>query len=377
MDPVTAGSFRRDFGLAQKDVQTGVSSGRASASNSHWNKWTNYVRELALDPLLEAIQDKIPFLQVFGRRIRTGALSASQRPVKSRQVEDYLRTIGQTFMAMGHEDPRLGKNLQLDHRLQRMLKTYSKLDPPPNRVKPVPVQVLRHISAIALASNRPFLIGVADMITIAFFFLLRPGEYTDSTSDTTPFQFADVQLFLGEQRLDLSTAPPASISAATFATLTFTDQKNGVRGEVIGLARSGCPTLCPVISIIRRILHLRLHNASPSCPLARVYTTRWEKITPTDITTTLRQAVTFLSPASLGFLPSDVSARCLRAAGANALLCAKVDSDVIRLLGRWRSDEMLRYLHLQAAPIMRNFSRDMLQGGTFTLIPNQLVPQQL
>jgi hypothetical protein len=57
-----------------------------------------------------------------------------------------------------------------------------------------------------------------------------------------------------------------------------------------------------------------------------------------------------------------------------ALLCAQVDSDVIRLLGRWRSDEMLRYLHVQAEPVMRDFSRRMLLGGSFTLLPNQAVP---
>ena len=329
MDSSTASAFRRDFGLAQTDVATGVSSGRTSASNTHWNKWLKYVRELALDPLLQTVTDEIPFLQVFGRRIRTGALSASTRPVKSRQVEDYLRTIGQTFMAMGFDDPRLSSNAKIDHRIHRMLRTYSKQDPPPNRVKPVPVQVLRHIMAIAQASNLPFLLGIADMITIAFFFLLQPGEYTNSTSDTSPFRFIDVQLFLGEQRLDLVTAPLASILAATFASLTFTDQKNGVRGEVIGLARSGCPSLCPVVAIVRRIHHLRINNAPPDMPLASVYTTKWEKITPTNITNTLRQAVRFLSPAALGFNPEDVSARCLRAAGANALLCANVDTDVI------------------------------------------------
>jgi hypothetical protein len=57
-----------------------------------------------------------------------------------------------------------------------------------------------------------------------------------------------------------------------------------------------------------------------------------------------------------------------------ALLCAHVDTDVIRLLGRWRSDEMLRYLHVQAEPVMRDFSRLMLAGGAFTLLPNQDVP---
>jgi hypothetical protein len=56
-----------------------------------------------------------------------------------------------------------------------------------------------------------------------------------------------------------------------------------------------------------------------------------------------------------------------------ALLCANVDTDRIRLLGRWRSDEMLRYLHVQAEPLMRNFSSLMLTGGHFTLIPNHEV----
>ena len=70
----------------------------------------------------------------------------------------------------------------------------------------------------------------------------------------------------------------------------------------------------------------------------------------------------------------SVSARYLRAAGANALLCGGVDTDVIRLLGRWRSDEMLKYLHTSAEPLMRDYARQMLTGGAFTLIPNQDCP---
>jgi hypothetical protein len=49
----------------------------------------------------------------------------------------------------------------------------------------------------------------------------------------------------------------------------------------------------------------------------------------------LKAAVTFLGP-TLGFLAGDVSAHSLRAAGAMALLCAHVlDTDIIRLVGRW------------------------------------------
>ena len=96
-------------------------------------------------------------------------------------------------------------------------------------------------------------------------------------------------------------------------------------------------------------------------------------IHPDDITAALRRAAQSTGP-TIGFLPSEVSARSLRAGGAMALLCAHVDTDLIRLLGRWRSDEMLQYLHLQAQPVMRGFARRMIQGGHFNLIPNQAVP---
>jgi hypothetical protein len=255
-----------------------------------------------------------------------------------------------------------------------MLRAFTKQDPPPNRVKPVPIQVLRHIATRAASWDDAVQSATADMIILAFFFLLRPGEYTANSSDTAPFRLQDVQLFIGPTRLDIPTATSQQLSQATFATLTFTTQKNGVCNEVIGHARSGDLYLCPVLALIRRVIHLRQNQAPLTTPLATAYQVeRPVAILPSHITQTLRTAVSILGPR-LGFLPSDVSARCLRAAGATALLCANVASCHIELLGRWHSDQMLRYLHLQAQPLMREFSKKMLAGGHFTLLPNQLVP---
>jgi hypothetical protein len=53
--------------------------------------------------------------------------------------------------------------------------------------------------------------ATTDMIILAFFFLLRPGEYTDN--DNTPFCIKDVQLFIGPRCLNLQT-----LSAAELAT---------------------------------------------------------------------------------------------------------------------------------------------------------------
>ncbi|KAL7474972.1 hypothetical protein ACHAW6_000908 [Cyclotella cf. meneghiniana] len=146
------------------------------------------------------------------------------------------------------------------------------------------------------------------MIIIAFFFILWPGEYTDSNKESAPFSFCDVQLFVGQQQLDLLQDTIALILQAWFASLTFADQKNGVRCEVIGL---GC-------TIIRFVLYLSLNSASPVVPLAQLINSN-SHITASGITSTLQDAVTLLGPA-LSFLPLDISACCLHASGAMALL---------------------------------------------------------
>ncbi len=60
-------------------------------------------------------------------------------------------------------------------------------------------------------------------------------------------------------------------------------------------------------------------------------------IKSSDITRTIQQAVKNVG-FDLGFLPKDVPP-VLRAAGASALLLANVDPNIIRFIGRWKSDE--------------------------------------
>ena len=356
-------------------MQQGVSSGRSKGTCTHWGKWIDYCSELGIDPFLETVQNKIPVLQVFLHRVRAGELAADGNSVRARSAEDYLRSVAQTFLTVGKEDPRLNSAKSIDFRINRMIAAWKKQDPPPNRVKPIPIAVILRLCeiAVALPDDSFLLHAVADMIIIAFFFLLRPGEYTDSPSDTTPFTFGDVQLFHGSQRLDLVSSTDNELLNASAASLTFTTQKNGVKGEVIKLGRSGHHFCCPTLAIIRRVLHLRARGAPPSTPLARVFTPSGTRsVTPSLITKHLRHTVKFLG-TDLGFLPSEVSARSLRAGGAMALLLSDVDTDIIQLLGRWRSDEMFRYLHLNAEPITKDFAQRMLRAD-YTIVPGQLVP---
>ncbi len=274
---------------------------------------------------------------------------------------------------MGAEDPRLNFAHQIDFQLQCLIKSWKSSDPAPLCVKPIPIQVIRRVATLLQLSSVSDSLyqATTDMIILAFFFLLRLGEYTNN--DNTPFCLKDVQLFIGPWCLNLQTSFTAKLTQACFGSLTFTDQKNGVRGKVIGQASTGNSFVCLVKALVRCVLYLWSQNAPPTTTLSRVFNTP-AQVSPSVLTATLRNCVQHLSP-KLGFLPSEVSSWSLWATGVTALLLAQVDTDVIHLIDRWRSDKMLCYLHVQTYPLMRNYSRLMLDAGDYTLIPNQFVPQ--
>mmetsp|Transcript_9230 Transcript_9230/g.13387 ORF Transcript_9230/g.13387 Transcript_9230/m.13387 type:complete len:350 (-) Transcript_9230:545-1594(-) len=337
-----------------------------------WAIWCTFCRTLNADPFLLDISDPVPLLQVFALRYRSGQLSASGHATRKRQVEEALRAVGQTLAGLGLPDPRLTRfSDKLDFRLRRQLATYQRMDPAPARVKPIPLPVLQF--AAAAAAQRLAVLGpvLADLLIIAFFFLLRPGEYVHSTADeAAPFRLQDVHLFRGPTKLNLHTTADADISQATYCGLEFSTQKNGVKGEIIGLGRSGSSLWCPVLAVVRRVLALRAWNAPPPTPLhAYVDRGKWFGVTASHVTAQLRSAVLAMG-AQFGLAPADVSARATRTSGAMALLCAQVDSDRIRLIGRWRSDEMFRYLHTQASPVTAQLAPRMLQRGSFVVVPN-------
>jgi len=58
-------------------------------------------------------------------------------------VEDYLRTVGSEISIVVDEgDPRFG-NDGLHPRIDKLQRAYKKEDPPPDRVKPIPIQLVR------------------------------------------------------------------------------------------------------------------------------------------------------------------------------------------------------------------------------------------
>jgi hypothetical protein len=149
------------------------------------------------------------------------------------------------------------------------------------------------------------------MLLLGFFFLLRPGEYAyTSNPDAAPFRLCDVRLLINARQLNPITANTDDIDRVNFVALEFTTQKNGVRGELVGLGKSGHPQWCPVRALLNRIKHLRTHQAPPTTPLYAFFHHHWQRVDTQILTHYLRTSVNVLG-ATYGITPSDISVRSL------------------------------------------------------------------
>ncbi|KAL7577853.1 hypothetical protein ACA910_010599 [Epithemia clementina (nom. ined.)] len=252
-----AHGFRDDLSTIDHAVRAGIVPSRAAAADRQWERWIQFCESIHVDPWLTEHADPIPFLQIFAARYRDGRIAPSGRPVRSHTVEDALRAVGQTFARLRTHDIRKDSTGDIDFRLQRQLRSYTREDPTLMRIKPLPIQVVHHVMAAAATNQDPGHRAIANAITIAFFFLLRPGEYTGTISDNTPFRLADIRILLGTRHLDWQNASAAELQAATGVSYTFTSQKNGVCGEIFNHGCSGHTLACPVQATVRQVLHLR------------------------------------------------------------------------------------------------------------------------
>ena len=208
--------------------------------------------------------------------------------------------MGQAHARLGTPIPRLTAHQKLDFRLSALLQAWKKADPPPQRVKPLPLPVVTQVWALAQGEATSQAFAAALCLITGFFFLLRPGEYLSNPHrpGTHMFRICDVQFWIGSQALDHMTCPDADLHAKTFVTPTFTNHKNGVRNERIGHGRSGHLSLCHVHALVARVLALRAQGATSDttlnayCPTP---TAPFRYLSASDLTARIR-AVLHLHP---------------------------------------------------------------------------------
>jgi hypothetical protein len=244
-------------------------------------------------------------------------------------------------------------------------------------MKPIPIIIIIYILLQAYDNHRSDSdLAIADMIVIAFFFMLHPGEYIGTTSDDAPFRLQDVHLYIGGRKLDSTTSSLAELDAATSVSYKFTTRKNGIRDGKLVQGRSGSGLCCPIKATGRQIKYHQLYKSKPNVPIASYYlTSRRTAIKPKDTVEVdvLRQAMA-ANYHQMGVHASEISARSLRTGRAMAMLFGKIDINSIIMMGRWHSDAIMWYLHVQAQPNIGNYAAKMFNEGTYTFQPDETNP---
>ncbi|MGL4350403.1 MAG: hypothetical protein ACRCT2_07560, partial [Plesiomonas shigelloides] len=140
--------------------------------------------------------------------------------------------------------------------IKEMLRSFTRKDPPTTRVWPVNAVILAEL--YRMDCPRTFTEAqwrrIQDMCIVAFFFMLRPGEYAATRSTDTqsvPFRMEHVY-FLHKHDVNAINPTLASCNDSTIhhVGLRLNNQKNRAKGETI-THKASQQQICPVRSLKR------------------------------------------------------------------------------------------------------------------------------
>jgi hypothetical protein len=149
-----------------------------------------------------------------------------------------------------------------------------------------------HLVAIGTTSKSDKVQASCDMCTIAFYYLLRVGEYTGHSKKarqrTKQFRACDIIFYDAYDTIIPNTAPLLDLYSATTAVMRITNQKNGTRGSRISHTTSGTKA-CPVRALARRVHYIMDHPGAPSktssahiSPLSQKQHALYNRVTSTN-----------------------------------------------------------------------------------------------
>jgi hypothetical protein len=327
-----------------------------------WEDWARYAREASADPYLKGVgkPDRINLLLAFAARVRTG-LFGKGKQVGHQSVEKALRHVAQTLQLAGYDDPRRTYgSKELDLPFRHILKSYKDDDPAPQPQFALPMATVQTAASRHEPRHSALHRAISDLICIAFFFLLRVGEYTmpsaGTTTRTVQFRVQDVRLW--RQGVLLSNfASEAELLQADAVTLYLENQKNGQKGATIHhTAVDGW--LCPVKALARRVAAITSQGLGAETPLSCV--SPGIHVASHHIVTTVREAARLTHLSAHGYNLRRIGAHSLRASGAMAMRLNGVDAETIKKVGRWTSSTFLIYIHSQIAALNAGLAQRMV-----------------
>ena len=298
--------------------------------------------------------------------MRQGRFSQPQCQVCTKTVQVALQAVTKKFKLDGQQNPLVNAQGVYTQKIKQLLSGFRKFDPLPKRKLAVPLSVPVWLLKQGSTSTDPLYKAVGDLTIIAFYFLLRPGEYTYSPpserKQTIPFRHCDVYLWEGNKLLDPTLPLHVLYNRCTGARLQIANQKSGRKAQRISHsaipAHTKAALSCPIWALIRQLKHIQLYTQDTSLQLGTYFDTRGKAriIRPQTITNALQLAVKALNLHLLNILPHLVSSHSLRAGGATAMHINGILDSTIQKMGRWSSDTFLIYIQDQLFQFSNNIT---------------------
>lgn len=271
----------------------------------------------------------------------------------------------------GHDDPRLLPGTKDMHlAFERLFKSYRNKDPAPRSQVALPVTIFENI--VATEGQSPDLLenSIADIITLSFFFLLRVGETTvpstKRTTRTVQFRRRDVTFWRIHHNQRHKTSPNAPLHdllAADAVTLKLDNQKNSIRNATLDHER--VPGGFSPTEAAARLYHNSRRAYPHSDDALLCFFAPNQAVTATHIHQVLQRAAIRLLLWDQGYDLDRIGTHSIRASGAMALHLNNIKPETIMLIGRWRSQTWLTYIHTQIAAFSAGVSRLMTRPIPF------------
>ena len=233
----------------------------------------------------------------------------------------------------------------------------------------VPVTVIQHCQKIRTSTKSKADRHACDLITVAFYYLLRVGEYTKPrkvkqqgqwvpATRTRQFAVGDVGFFK-DGNIMSKHSTLKELLQATSATLKISNQKNGKMGQTIHHESAPCH-YCPIQALARIIHHILSNGGTNETLICEFHNgTSFDCIKSEHIVKMVRKAVTALQLHRNGINPALVGSHSLRAGGAMALKLHGESDTTIMKYGRWSGLTFMQYIHNQIAHISKDISTKM------------------
>ena len=308
----------------------------------------------------------------FAQRVRKGAYGLGDK-IRVQSVNQALAAITATLELGGQPSPVLQSEGKYITPLRQQLEGLRRDDPPSIPQLAVPVSLVKHVVSTH-ASADAITTATSELICIAFFYLLRVGEYTKPrrvkvngvwkrATRTQQFRVQDVGFFKNGKVLPRA-SPLSVLLTADAATLKISNQKNGRMGQTIHQESTGPQGA--VACLARRVHHILSNRGSDGQLICDVKVgSQWHPITRQHVVSQIKSAAVKLRLGQHGIDPDLIGSHSLRAGGAMALKLQQCSDTLIQKLGRWSSTTWLQYIHTQIAHLAKGVASKMSEDLPF------------